>query len=285
MSFAWRPLLVLLLALGCGGNWSDDDLVFASALPWRGDLRLTLPEATGPSRAWTATRAAAGEVNGLLDRLLGVMDQARASAPTSRTAEGRAWGPFAAGSAPSTTVSLEMAREEPSRFTWSLTAQALGGQPAEVMAGQTLAGATLRAGRFTLQAPLGPVRELLALPSPLDAVERVELEALPGASLALQLQLRPGAASTLSPSGYHATWSASATSLRFTTTREDASAELTARWNATGAGRAEGTLLDGPNAGARFTECWSGAFETTWLEEAWPGGTTAGDVATCPALE
>ena len=103
-----RSLLfsVLLLA-GCGGNWSNSDLAFGNALPRREDLRAKLPAGStaqplegvatrrdglmvgDPSGTFAATRKAVGDYNALLDLILGVVDQVRQAAPTSRTATAR----------------------------------------------------------------------------------------------------------------------------------------------------------------------------------------------------
>lgn len=280
--------LAVVLAAGCGGNWSDEDLVFASALPWAGDLALRLPAGTGPSVGWTATRAAADDVNALVSALFGVMDEARATAPSSRGAASRAWGPFATAGTSGAQVALEVQRPAAARFTWSMPLQRSGSQPLELLRGETLAGETLRAGTFTAHAELGPAQALLTLGAPLDALDTVELSAAQGAtprSLDLTFTTRPGAASGLSPTGYRLEAAEGVTTARFTFTRAGARTTVRSAWRAMGDGRAAGTVAEGLHAGATWTECWGTTFETRYLREDWPGGATSGDPSACALPE
>lgn len=285
-----RALLTLavVVASSCGGNWSDGDLTYASALPWPGDLALRLPAGTGPSPGWTATRAAADDVNALVSALLGVMDEARATAPSSRGAASRAWGPFSTAGTSGAQLTLEVQRAADDRFTWSMPLQRAGAQPLELLRGETLAGETLRAGTFTAHAELGAAQALLALGAPLDALDTVDLSAAQGAtprSLELTFTARAGATIRLSPTGYRLEAAEGVTTARFTFSRAGTRTTVTSAWRAMGDGRATGTLAEGPHAGATWTECWGTTFETRFLREDWPGGATAGDPSACALPE
>lgn len=273
---------------GCGGNWSEDDLTYGAALPWGGDLALRLPSGTGPSTGWTATRTAADDLNRLLGALFGVMDEARASAPSNRSAASRTWGPFAAGGSTGAQVTLEVQRVAAGEFTWTLPLQRPGGQALEVLRGATATGETLRRGTFTAHAELGTARELLGLTAPLDALETVDVAATQGTSpraLAVTFAPRAGAMPTLSPTGYRVEVADTVISARFSFVREGLRTEVTTRWRVMGDGRATGTLAEGPHAGATWTECWGTTFETRYLREDWAGGATAGDPGACALPE
>lgn len=285
-----RALLTLACCsfAGCGGNWSDDDLLFGAALPWAGDLALRLPAGTGPSPGWTATRAAADDVNGLVTALFGVMDQARASAPASRASTSRTFGPFSAAGSTGAEVTIEVQRVAEGHFTWALPLQRTGGQALEVLRGETEAGDTLRLGTFTAHATLGSARELLGLAAPLDALETIDVTAAQGTTprtLAVTFAPRAGATTTLSPSGYRLERHDPFTVARFAFTRDGVRTEVTTKWRAMGDGRAVGTLGEGPHAGATWTECWGTTFETRYLREDWAGGTTSGDPEACALPE
>ena len=80
------------------GNYSNEDLLYMSAVPSSSQLAVVLPAApTTVTQAELAqdTHNGISNVNTLLDNVLGLIDTIRSYEPTSRTSDSRTWGPFA----------------------------------------------------------------------------------------------------------------------------------------------------------------------------------------------
>ena len=79
------------------GNYSNEDLLYMSAVPSRSQLAVVLPAAaTTVTQAELAqdTHNGISNVNALLDEVLGLVDTIRSYEPTSRSSDSRTWGPF-----------------------------------------------------------------------------------------------------------------------------------------------------------------------------------------------
>jgi hypothetical protein len=88
-------------ALCACGNYSNDDLVFISAIPSRGQLQVSVPKAAGQAlcalgEATYATNAQTqGKgVNQGIDNILGLIDFIRSVPATVRDGDSRYWGPW-----------------------------------------------------------------------------------------------------------------------------------------------------------------------------------------------
>jgi hypothetical protein len=276
------PLACLALLSGCGGTWSLDDLTFSAALPWREDLLLALPPGVGTSPSWTATRRAVGEANPTIERLTVFADQVRRAEPTERTSGSRRWGPFSASDVPGVSLSVAVESRGAGTFTWALDVERAA-ERGQLVGGETTAGATLRLGEGSLRAPLARVRPLITLPAPLASLDEAEVHwAISEAARLVRFTAVPSAGAAWATPTLVAELRDETRSF---TLRRDAGVgtlEFTATIDPLGAGRAEGWLIDGPSAGATFSECWNAAFETTWLAERWPDGGRIGDEAACP---
>ena len=80
------------------GNYSNEDLLYMSAVPSSSQLAVVLPAApTTVTQAELAqdTHNGISNVNTMLDDVLGLIDAVRSYEPTSRTSNSRTWGPFA----------------------------------------------------------------------------------------------------------------------------------------------------------------------------------------------
>ncbi len=89
------------LALCACGNYSNEDLVFLSALPSREQLQIAVPKAAGQALCalGEATYATGAQTQGTnvnkgVDNILGLVDAIRAVPPTVRDGDRRTWGPW-----------------------------------------------------------------------------------------------------------------------------------------------------------------------------------------------
>ena len=87
----------LTAAFASCGDYSNEDLLYMSAVPSSAQLAVVLPAAaTTVMQAELAqnTHNGISDVNTLLDDVLGLVDAVRAYEPTRRTSDSRTWGPF-----------------------------------------------------------------------------------------------------------------------------------------------------------------------------------------------
>ncbi len=85
------------VAVASCGDYSNEDLLYMSAVPSSSQLAVVLPAAaTTVMQAELAqdTHNGISNVNTLLDDVLGLVDAVRSYEPTSRTSKSRTWGPF-----------------------------------------------------------------------------------------------------------------------------------------------------------------------------------------------
>lgn len=291
-------LLVLGALAGCSSNWSTDDLVFASVLPWTSDLVLPIPAGAAaqpqagapavgaPSRAWAQSREAVGHFNALLIQVLGFVDQVRLVAPSARTAETRTWGPFPDGNNAGREVQLRVTQTGPQVFEWTIESRATDGEFLRIIAGDVTAteGARRGSGRFEVF-----VKDFRDVVSVSDAVARLDAiavsygTAVSPTSVRMSLSERPDGGSLLSPLGYTTARAASgAGSIVFAAPFDDAGIQVLwrARWSAAGAGRANGEV-----DGGTVAECWGGDGNVTHFAQAWDGVMSGGDPASCVVVE
>lgn len=303
-------LLCAAALAGCTGNWSTDDLVFASVLPWTADLVVTVPTAASsqplegvatreaplmvgdPSVAWAQTRKAAGDFNALLIQLLGFVEQVRLVAPSARSAESRTWGPYPDANNAGREVQLRVTRPVLDTvdevFEWTLESRAGGGQFVRIISGDVTVGETARtgSGRFTVF--VKDFRDLVKVTDALGQLDEIAVNYGNGVSpsfVRMMLVLKPGGSSTLSPLGYTTARAQSgAGSLFFVGPAEESGRQVAwrSRWNANGAGRAEGELLAD---GGVVTECWTREGVVSHYAESWDGGTSSGNAAECVVVE
>ncbi len=306
-----RSLLfsVVLLA-GCGGNWSNSDLAFGNALPRREDLRSKLPSGStaqpllgvgtrrdglmvgDPSGAFAATRKAVGDYNGLLDLILGVVDQVRQAAPTSRTAESRTWGPFADGNNPGRQVQVTIVRIDESNFEWSIDSRANAGAFIRVLTGNFKASDTTRRGQGSIVMHVKDFRDVVKLDERMKELDEIKIgyvtDMFPK-RVEMLFTVSPGSTIGISSLGYTAREQQDGSgSIRFVyaLTRADVpEVEINAAWKPTGEGKGTGLVTKGMYAGANVAECWGKNFAVVYYSESWPAGVTSGVAGDCPVIE
>ena len=306
-----RSLLfsVLLLA-GCGGNWSNADLAFANALPRRDELKSRIPagsttqplEGVGtrrdglvvgdPSGAFAATKKAATDFNGLLDLILGVVDQVRAVPPTSRTTDSRTWGPFADTNNPGRELEVVIVKKDDVNFEWRIESRPINGAFIQVVTGNFLATDTARKGRGSFVVHVKDFRDVVKVDDNLKQLDQIDVgyitDMFPRRAEML-FTVKPGSSLGVSSIGYTARTQADGSgAMRFVYTlpRTDvAELELTAVWAAAGEGKSVGTVTKGTYSGFNVTECWGKAFAVVYYAESWPGGVTSGPASDCPVID
>jgi hypothetical protein len=134
MRSATRLTLVAAISAasaGCG-NYSTEDLRFLAALPYREDLRVTVPAegataaaalaggtalsacaAPGEATAWLDARRTSDGLNAGVDFVVGLIDAVRRYPPTARDDDYRRWGPFDAENHPGREIQIVMERSWP----------------------------------------------------------------------------------------------------------------------------------------------------------------------------
>jgi hypothetical protein len=307
-----------LMALGaCGGTWSNRDLEFAAALPARSTLASNLPvnlstgqplrsgpthsrsdglNAGDPSRAYAESKKATNDFNGLLGIFLGSLDAIRTVPPTTRSVDGRIWGPFVAQDAPGFQfrVTISLTSSEPTEtYGWKIEAQKFSETTwLELVRGSFQASVeTVRRGVGTIEVPVKNFRDAITVDAQLQAVESIAIgyqtTTFPSRTQ-MAFTFAPGNTSEYSQAGYLSEQLEDGSgAMEFTLASTDPKAShsrMRSRWNQRGAGLAEQTILEGTLMGATRIECWNESFRVTWIKESWPTGQEAGRQADCPAL-
>ncbi len=285
------------------GNYSNEDLLYMSAVPSSSQLAVVLPAA-----ATTVTQAELAEdthngisnVNAMLDDVLGLVDTIRSYEPTSRSSDSRTWGPFADSQHPGWQWELVVTRVDTTSFKYELDVQntAAGSALVTFLTGTFDLAGGVKQGNGTVQADFGA---LATAAFPLDT-NTMPLKTLtityqnfqtPGSPVSVTLLIER----TPDPT-------TGVTSVTFTyEILVDGSGEiaftlvgnvipgvavetlaLNAQWLATGAGKATLAVVSGDGAGLTQTECWNATFAMTYNDKPWSTAEDFADASQCPAL-
>jgi hypothetical protein len=301
----------LVLLTACGGSWSTGDLELVSALPTSAALRVRLPSTASsaqplegaatrrdglnvgdPSPSWAAAQRAAADVNALLDAVLGGLDVARTSPPTTRTRDALVWGPYPDANTPGLQIQHPARRVAPTRFSWALQARPMNGAFFDAMTGDFTAQASTRQGAGALTVHVAALRASLQVAPALAPLDRLDIAyetAERPTRLEVTFAFTAGTTSALSPVGFVArSFADGRGALAFQTRRAapgDTATALEIRWTSRGAGRAEAVDLEGAFAGVTSTECWDASARVLFRDEPWPGGQQAGERSACPVID
>src|ERR1700737_2968631 len=135
---SFTGVICLICVVGCGGNYSNEDVEFINALPVRGDLESKLPQATAkalestrrdavavdqPSQVYLDTKAASDSFNNFLFLLLSLIDDIRKIPPTHRDGDRRIWGPFPSNDYPNVKVQVVIERRQPAFYEYRIEQQ------------------------------------------------------------------------------------------------------------------------------------------------------------------
>jgi hypothetical protein len=293
-------------AIASCGDYSNEDLLYMSAVPSSSQLAVVLPAAaTSVMEAELAqdTHNGIRDVNTLLDDVLGLVDAVRSYEPTTRTSDSRTWGPFADSKHPGWQWELVVNRQtDGTKFDYSLGVQntkaATPTWVAFVSGTFDLAGG-IKQGNGTVIADFAA---LTAAAFPLDDSSR-PLKTLsisyqnfqtPGSPVTVTLFIERASADPIS----------GVTSATFTyEILADGSGEmaftlvgdvipgtaietlaLSAQWLAAGAGKATLAVVSGDGAGLTQTECWDATFAMTYNDKPWSRAEDFADPSMCPVL-
>ena len=287
------------------GDYSNEDLLYMSAVPSSSQLAVVLPAAmVTVTQAELAqdTHNGISSVNTMLDEVLGLVDAIRSYEPTGRTSNSRTWGPFADSNNRGWQWRLVVTRTDATTFTYELDAEnTTATTPTWVpfLDGSfDLAGGVKR-GNGSVTADFGA---LAAANFPLDS-NTSQLATLTikyqnyqtaGSPVSVTLTIMRAAPDPVT----------GVTSAKFTyEILADGSGEiaftlvgnvipgpaietldLNAQWLSTGAGKATLMVAAGDGAGMTQTECWDATFEATYNDKPWSVTEDAGDPSLCPLL-
>lgn len=297
---AARALLALALgaAAGCG-TWSNDDIAFVEALPSSQGLRLALPSAAaqaltagaaapacgpaGASEVWASTKPTSDGLNAAVDGLLAFVDLVRTATPSARGADSRGWGPWPDGKHPGMEVRVRMTRswsggvpsyayvfeERPLGGAWSAVLEgSFHGGSARTGSGQfALHFATLRALGIDDHPATDPTGDLTVQYDHTGDPRTLAVDVPPGPQAGGLVDFNYGFAGWSSGAGHFDFVFVNAQAQRY---------EVSAGFDATGAGKATVTVVVSPTSRYAFDECWDAAGCVTDVQDATtlfvPGG-------------
>jgi hypothetical protein len=298
---------VLAPALAACGNYSNEDLLFMSAVPSSTQLAVVLPApmpAVTEAELSQSTHGGIATVNKLLDGVLGIVDTIRSYEPTSRSADERVWGPASDSSKPGWQWKFVIDRKViGTTFIWELDvaneATPDGWVPFLKGTYDAAGGAKQGSGNFTaffanVVAAKYPVDGDAAQYNTLSLTyQNYDTEGSPVSALLTVMRAGPDSNGiTMASFSYEIltdgsgeiTFQAAGNIVGGTTTE---TVTIHAQWLASREGMATCTITAGTDLGATQTECWDSTFEATYNDKPW---STAEDVnagqmaAFCPVL-
>ena len=296
----------LTVTMAACGDYSNEDLLYMSAVPSSSQLAVVLPAAaTTVMQAELAqdTHNGISTVNTLLDDVLGLVDAIRSYKPTSRTSNSRTWGPFADSKHAGWQWELVVNRgADGTMFDYHLDVQnPAAGAPAWVK---------FVTGTFDLA---GGVKQG-------NGTVTADFLALTNAGFVLDDSASQLKTLTIAYQNYQTSGSPVSVTLGIDRTTPDPKSGLTsvqfkyeiladgsgeiaftlvgnvvpgpaietlaidAQWLATGAGKGTLKVTAGDGAGTAQTECWDATFEATYNDKPWSMTENVGDASQCPVL-
>lgn len=313
------PLTFAALALalaGCGGNYSNDDVLFRNAVPTRDLLSSKLSASSAALRSmpgrsasvggahFPGTATAVGDASGLAQLTLGASDGFNAGLfkildvlqavisiePSVRKPDERIWGPYPDGQHKGFEVQLVMDRVD-ARFDYHVDVRKTGTEDwTQVIQGDFQATGDLRKGEGALHFLDAAARAVGYDPLPSDVTSIDATYQTQEDPLTVTLVVMNGSDPDPLLAFSYAGWADGGGQMRF-----DVSAQLVggstspletldilSRWTAAGAGRADVEIIAGDFTGTSYVECWSAADTLLYSAATW--ATPVGTEASCPAF-
>jgi len=295
----------LTAAFASCGDYSNEDLLYMSAVPSSSQLAVVLPAATTAMQAELAqnTHNGISDVNALLDDVLGLVDAIRSYEPTSRTSDSRTWGPFADSKHPGWQWELVVNRAaDGTTFNYELDVQnTRAATPTWVkfVTGTFDLAGGIKQGNGTVKADFAA---LATAAFPLDDSAR-PLKTLsisyqnfqtPGSPVVVTLLIERTAPDptngVTSATFTYAILADGSGEIAFTLVGNvipgvaTETLALNAQWLPTGAGKATLAVVSGDGAGLTQSECWDATFAVTYNDKPWSTAEDFGDASMCPAL-
>jgi hypothetical protein len=275
-------LCFAVIAAGCGGTWSDSDIEFLRPLPTSKDLSPTPPAANstqqqglGPSTVYTNIVTMTSNIDAFIEWITGAIDTIRTFPPTSRSADGRVWGPWKDDQHPGFQDQVAIVRDDttnPSTYRYQLQTLPPGGQWITLIDG-AFVGDRATNGSGTIELHVGVARTAgLGDPSDPNTLE-VDLTyqlAAGQAAVTAGIQANSGTGvATLSiqytvkaDGGGDIAYTVAGVQVPTANTNVTATVAVTAEWLADKSGRSDDVFSGGGLAPAilQFSECWDAAF-------------------------
>ena len=290
-------IATLVLAAGCGGNYSNEDIDFQLALPEKEDLAAKLPvqalEITDSAEYYRATRNTVLLFNGLGDAFLRIIDAVRSFPPTERSGARRIWGPFPNERFREWVLRLVIDRVgdplAPTRFEYEVQfrrARELSAAWTPLIRGSFAPGGGVRRGEGSLQFLSAPARTATYPLEGLTETDELRIDYQTRA-FPMTVKLTLVGFPTRQQAVYEYAESADSSgtmSFRFPTPQGGAFAsalQIRSRWNGAGAGRADVTVAEGAFAGARAVDCWGIDTRATYVLRGWMTAENKGTENTC----
>lgn len=306
-----KPLFVISIAVlsGCLGNWSNEDLEFASALPLKSELQSKLPTTAAQplsgegtrrdplgigeaSQSYLDAKKASSDFNALLDGLLSIVEAVRNLAPTTREDNARTWGPFPDDKNPGYEVELIITRADATNFTWAIKYRQRQpqGEWFDVVTGTFVSSGGIRKGKGTvviLIAENAAKLKTLQAFGPIARITTAYVTDEDPITVGMQFAFSSNDAG-YSELGYgYRENGDKAGKINFGLRTTDPNVLLlntTAGWLPDGAGQATANVAEGAYTGASAIECWDSQFKTVYAFANWPGGVNIGSAANCVTL-
>jgi len=266
--------VALLFGAGCG-SWSNEDILFVAALPTREALRVQLPTSAGqalcgpagPSQVWSWAKPVGDGLNAAVDGMLALVDLVKRTPPTTREPDARVWGPWNDQKHPGMEVQVTMRRSfdatgVPS-YTYLFEERPRGGAFQDVLDG-SFRGESASAGKGQFVLHFATARDLGISDHP---------ESDPYGDLSVQydrtgdprtigLDVPPGPQSgNLADFNYgFAGYQSGNGEFDYVFVNQQAQRyEVRARFDATGAGLAQVTVVLSPASQYSYDQCWDPA--------------------------
>jgi hypothetical protein len=288
-----RLLLVFAVAaassLAACGNYSNEDLLFMSAVPTSTQLAVVLP--APPPNVTQAelaqdTHGGIGIVNMLLDDVLGLIDGVRSYEPTSRSTDERIWGPIADSKNPGWQWRLTIDRQaNGTTFDYQLDVASLATPDmwVEFLTGTFDAAGGAKQGNGAFTAHFAAVVNA-GFPVGGDAVmyntlsltyQNYDTPGSPVSAVLSVVRTAPDANGIMSAMFSYEILTDGSGEISFQevgnivggTTQETVT--IHSQWLAGGTGMATLTITAGADLGATQTECWDSTFEATYNDKPW----------------
>ncbi|RKH40700.1 hypothetical protein D7X55_23035 [Corallococcus sp. AB049A] len=305
--------LPCLLAVACGGDFSNDDLEFQNALPQREDLAAKLPDSAraGQGLGTNVQRLSASQVlggtselalqayqagtrfNTSVDRLLSLLELVRDARPSTRETDRRIWGPFPAKDHPGQELRFVMERQD-ADFAYLLQFRPKGsGEDAwwTYLPGTFKADGGIRKGTGTLALDLKEARAHGLKTGDAMALDRLDIDYQTKA-LPTSVELLFTAAGAATPDTRYASrqtpeglgeMAFRLPGVDFVPGNLTETLDIVARWTPDGRGVLVLNILAGDAKGAQYTECWDAGTRITFMQRNWDFlNPTEGNRSTCP---
>jgi type II secretory pathway pseudopilin PulG len=286
-----RLLLVAVAAsaLSACGNYSNEDLLFMSAVPSSSQLAVVLPAAApAVTQAELAqnTHGGIATVNTLLDGVLGLVDTIRSYEPTSRSTDERIWGPFADSSKLGWQWKFVIDRQ-PNGTTFDyhlyVASQATPDTSVEFLGGtfDAAGGAKQGTGAFTAF-----FANVVAVGYPVDGdatqyntlsltYQNYDTPGSPVSAVLTVMRKMPDANGIMTASFSYEILTDGSGEITFLAAGNivggtgTETVTIHSQWLPSGAGMATLTITAGADIGATQTECWDATFEATYNDKPW----------------